>query len=110
MKNAVTKMQTQIEAIKMRMDKADEQISDTEDKIMENNELKSETKVRDHEGRLRELSNLLKPNYMHIVGVPENEEREKEAEGLCEQIILETFPRSGEGHKHQNPISTENSH
>ena len=31
-------MQTQMQAIKMRMDEADERISDTEDKIMENNE------------------------------------------------------------------------
>ena len=57
-KNAITKMQTQMEAIKMKMDKTQEQISDIEDKNVENNEAerKRETKVRDHEDR---LSNLL---------------------------------------------------
>ena len=37
-------MQTQIEAIKARMDGAEEQIGNTEDKIMENNEEKKEGK------------------------------------------------------------------
>ena len=45
---------------------------------------------------------------MCIIGVPEDEEREKGAEGLCEQIIAENL--SGEGHRHQNLRSTENSH
>ena len=31
-------------------------------------------------------------NNIQIIGVPENEEREKETEGLCEQIIVENFP------------------
>ena len=45
----------------------------------------------DHEGRLRELSNLLKFNNIHIIGVPEDEERDKEEEGLFKQIIAEAF-------------------
>ena len=46
-KNAITKTQTQREAIKMRMDKAEEQISDRKDKIMENNKAeKREIKER----------------------------------------------------------------
>ena len=53
----------------MRMDEAEEQISDTEDKIMENYEAekKRERKVMDHEGRLRELSNLLKCSNIDIL-------------------------------------------
>lgn len=51
---------------------------------MKNNEAekKRERKVVDHKGRLRELSNLLKCNNIPIIGVPEDKEREKEAEGL----------------------------
>ena len=61
---------------------------------MENNESekKSEVKVKEHNTRLRELSDLLKRNNIRIIGVPEDEEREKGAEGLCEQIIAENFP------------------
>jgi len=56
------------------MDELEEQFSDTEDKIMENNETekKRETKVMDHKGRLRELSNLLKQNNIHIIGVQDD--------------------------------------
>ena len=48
---------------------------------MENNEAerKRETKVMDHKSRLRELSDLLKCNNIHIIGVPENENGEKGA-------------------------------
>ena len=64
---------------------------------MENNEAekKRETKVRDHKGRLRKLSNLLKHNNICIIGVPEDEEKEKGKEGLFEQIIAENFPNLG---------------
>ena len=60
---------------------------------MENNEAekKRERKILDHECRLRELSNSLKHNKIHIIGVPE-EEKEKGAESLFEQIRAENFP------------------
>ena len=45
---------------------------------------KRETKGKDHNTRLRELSDLLKKNDIRITGIPEDEEREKGAEGLCE--------------------------
>ena len=82
-RNAITKMQTQMDTITARMDEAEEQISDTEDKIMENNEAKKkrETKVMDHNGN---SVTLLKQNNIWIIGVQEDEEREKGAEGLCE--------------------------
>ena len=64
---------------------------------MENNESekKRETKAKYHNTRLRELSDLLKRNNIQIIGVPKDEEREKEAEGLCEQIIVVNFPNLG---------------
>ena len=63
---------------------------------MENNEAekKRERKAMDHEGRLRELSNLLQCN-IYIIGVPEDEKKEKGAEGLFKQIIAENFPNLG---------------
>ena len=47
---------------------------------MENNEAekKRERKVTDHESRLRELSDLVKHNNSHIIGISEDEEREKD--------------------------------
>ena len=60
---------------------------------MRNNEAgkKRETKVMDHEGR---LSNLPKCNILTIE-VPDDVEREKEAEDLFKQIIAEKFPNLG---------------
>ena len=89
-------MQSRMDAIVARMDK-EQRISNKEDKVMENNEAekKRETKVKDHNTRLRELNDLLKRNNIQIIEVPEDEEREKEAEGLCDHIIAENFPNPG---------------
>ena len=58
-----------------RMEEAEEQISDIKDKIMENNESEKKRlrKIMDYECRLRELSNTIKHNNIHIIGVPEEE-------------------------------------
>ena len=61
----------------MRMDEAEDWISDIEDKMMENKkaEKKRERKLLDHEGRFRELSNSIKQNNIHLIGVPEDGEQ-----------------------------------
>ena len=38
MKNAITELQSQIDAVAARMDEAEQRISDIEDKLIENNE------------------------------------------------------------------------
>ena len=93
----------------MRMNKSEEQISDIEDKIMENNEAekKMEIKLLDHEGRLRELSDYIKLNNIHIIGVPEEEELKKGTEDLFEQIMAENFLNLGEENRHSSPRGTE---
>ena len=58
-------------------------------------EKKRETKAKGQNTRLRELSDLFKRNNISIIGVPEDEEREKGVEGSCEQIIVENFPNLG---------------
>ena len=56
---------------------------------------KRETKAKEHNLRIREISDSLKRNNIRIIGVPEKEERETGVEGLCEQIIAENFPNLG---------------
>lgn len=53
---------------------------------MENNKdkKKRKTKVRDHEGRHRELSNLLKQSKIPIIGVQEDKDRKKQAKDSFE--------------------------
>ena len=76
------------------MDEAEQRISDIEDKFIENNEAekKREVKAKEHDLRIREISDSLKRNNIRITGVPEEEEREI---GACEQIIAENFPNLG---------------
>ena len=56
---------------------------------------KRETKANDHYTRLREVSDLLKRNNIQIIGISEDKERDKGAEGLCEQIMAENFANLG---------------
>ncbi|KAF0880231.1 LORF1 protein, partial [Crocuta crocuta] len=91
--NAITEMQSQMNAMMGRMDEAEQRMNDTEDKIIKNSEAEKrrDTEAKDHDTTLRELSDLLKRNNMCIIGILEDEERDKGAECLCEQ----NFPNLG---------------
>ena len=58
------------------------------------NILKKKKKNRS-EGSLRELWDNIKCTNIHIIGVPEGEEREKRSEKIYEEIIAENFPNMG---------------
>ena len=87
-------MQSWMDVKEAKMDESEQWISDLEDKLMENNEAgkKKETKKKEHDIRIRKLSDSLKRNNIQIIGAPEDEEKEKGVEGLCGQIIAENFP------------------
>ena len=78
-KNAVTELQSRMDSTPVRMDEAERRISNREDKLMANNEAekKRETKAKEHNLRIREISDSLKRNNIRIIGVPEDGEREK---------------------------------
>ena len=44
---------------------------------------------------LRDLWDNIKHTNIHIIGVPEGEEREKGCEKIFEEIIVENFPNMG---------------
>ena len=66
-----------MDATVARMNEADQKISDIEDKVIENNEAekKREMKAKEHDLRMREISDSLKRNNIRFIGVPEDEER-----------------------------------
>ena len=68
-----------MDAAVTRIDEAEQRMSDIEDKLMENNEAekKREIKAREHDLRIREISDSLKRNNIRIIGVPEEEERNR---------------------------------
>ena len=59
----------------VRTGETEERIGEIEDKIMGNDdaEKKREKKLLDHEGRIRDLSDSMKQNNIHIIGAPEEE-------------------------------------
>ena len=68
-----------MDAAAARMDEAEQRISDIEVNLIENNEAetkKREVKAKEHNLRIREISDSLKRNNFRIIGVPEDEERE----------------------------------
>ena len=68
-----------MDAMVARMDEAEQRISKIKDKFMKNNEAekKREMKAKEHDLRIREISDSLKRNNIRIIGVPEDEKREK---------------------------------
>ena len=84
-------------ALSARINEAEERISDIEDRMMENKEAekKRDKQLVDHEGRIREINDTIRRNNIRIIGIPEEEERERGAEGILEQIIAENFPNLG---------------
>ena len=54
-----------------------------------------ERKKERKEERLRDLWDNIKCNNIHIIGVPEGEEREKGPEKIFEEIIVENIPNMG---------------
>ena len=52
-------------------------------------------RLKTNEESLRELWDNVKRTNIHIIGVPEGEEREKGTENICQKIIAENFPHMG---------------
>ena len=79
------------------IEEVEERIGELEDKIMEKEEAekKRDKKIQEYEGRIRELSDAIKWNNIRIIGIPEEEYREKGAEVVLEQIIAKNFPDLG---------------
>ena len=60
-------------------------MSDTEDKLMVRMETeeKREKQLRDHEERLKEINDSLRRKNIHLIGIPEEAERERERTTKC---------------------------
>ena len=54
-----------------------------------------EKRRKRNEGSLRDLCDSIKCTNIHIIGVPEGEEREKGPEKIFEEIIAENFLNMG---------------
>ena len=58
-------------------------------------EQNKEKRMKRNEDSLKQLWDNIKHNNIHIIGVPEREEREKRPEKIFEEIIVKNFPNMG---------------
>ena len=56
---------------------------------------RKEKRLKTNEESLRELWDNVKRTNIHIIGVPEGEEREKGTEKIFQEIIAENIPNMG---------------
>ena len=93
-----TEVKQSLEAFLSRKDKMQEAIDGIEIRKQERIEADAEKdkRISRNETILRELCDQYKRNNICIIGVPEEEEREKGIESVFEEIIAENFPKLGE--------------
>ena len=79
MKSGINEIRNTPNAMNSRLEKTEEQINNLEVKVMESNEAKEgrERRIMQNETRPRELSDSIKCNNIHVIGVPVEEERKK---------------------------------
>ena len=79
MNNTINEMKNTLEGINSRVNEAEERISDLEDRMVEITAMEQnrEKRIKRNEDSLRDLWDNIKHNNIHIIGVPEGEEREK---------------------------------
>ena len=79
MKNTITEIKNTLEGINSRVTEAEEWISDLEHRMVEFTaaEQNKEKRMKRNEDSLRDIWDNIKCSNIHIIGVPEGEEREK---------------------------------
>ena len=90
-------MKNTLGGINSRITEAEEWISDLEDRMVEFTavEQKKEKRMKRNEDSLRDLWDNIKYTNIHIIGVPEGEEREKGPKKIFEEITVKNFPNMG---------------
>ena len=84
MDNTITEMKNTLEGNNNRIMEAEERISELEDKMVEitAEEQNKEKRMKRIEDNLRDLWDNIKCTNIHIIGVPEGEERERTRENI----------------------------
>ena len=97
MQNTITEIKNSLEATNSRIQEAEKQVSEMEDRLVEitDAEQKREKRLKRNEDSLRKLWDNVKCTNICIIGVPEGEEREKGTEKVFEEIIAENFLNMG---------------
>ena len=94
LENSFAEIQTELKAIKRRMNNAEEWISDLEYRIMEISQSgqQTENQMKKYKSNIRDLWDNIKQANLCRIGIPEGEEAEKRIENIFEEIMAENFP------------------
>ena len=92
LKNKEAEMNNTLEGIHNRIPEAEARINDLEDRMVEITAIEQniEERMKRNAGSLRDLWDIKRTN-IHIIGVPEGEERDKQPE----KVLAENFPNMG---------------
>ena len=84
MQNTITEIKNSLEAANSRIQDSEERISEVEGRLVEitDAEQKREKRLKTNEESLRELWDKIKHTNIHIIGVPEGEERERDIKNI----------------------------
>ena len=97
MNNTITEMKNTLEGINNRITETEERISDLEDRMVEitAEEQNKEKRMKRNEDSLRDFWDNIKRTNIQIIGVPEEEEKQKGSEKIFEEIRVKNFPNMG---------------
>ena len=97
MNNAINEIKNTLEATNSRIIEAEDRISEVEDRMVDINksERKKEKLIKRNEDNLRDFQDNIKHHSIRIIGVLEEEDKNKDHEKILEQIIVENFPKMG---------------
>ena len=97
MNNAITEIKSTLEGTNSRITEAEERISEVEDRMVEINEAerKKEKRIKTNEDNLRDLWDNVRCPNIRIIGVPEEEDKNKNHEKILQETIVENIPKMG---------------
>ena len=92
MKNSLIEIKNNLQGNKSRVDEAENQMNDLDHKETKKQatEQGEEKRTQKNEGRISSLWDNSKRSNIHIIGVPEGEEKEREIGNLLERIMKKT--------------------
>ena len=96
MNNAINEIKNTLEGTNSRRTEAEDRISEVDGRMVEINETqrRKEKRIKRNEDNLRDLWDNVKCPSIQIIGVPEEEDKNKDHEKILE-IIVEKVPKMG---------------
>uniref|UniRef100_A0A8D1N251 L1 transposable element RRM domain-containing protein n=1 Tax=Sus scrofa TaxID=9823 RepID=A0A8D1N251_PIG len=98
--NSFAEMKAKIKAINSKLNNAEKQVIDQEDRITEitqsAHQMERQMKKK-NESNKRDLWDNIKCDNLHIIGIPKGDERRKEFNNVFEEMMAENLPNLKKG-------------